>query len=169
MEHYFSCVKNNIPSLAFFCANKVTLDLYSKSREQERRTYNSQTRAAQCSFNNPRSWLPTPTIFTAMHFTEQRFIGLPGIINTSKFTEHLPHLPHLPVSEYHRDMSSLDQWEASPGLASCTNHRPPLLSADSGLVVSLSLLMTQFKFDHPRTRGQRTRVHSPKRRLCLLH
>ena len=56
--------------------------------------------------------------------------------------------------------------------ASCTNHRPPLLSADSGLVVSQSLLMTQFKFDHPHTRGQRTRVHSLKwidteRRLCL--
>ena len=46
--------------------------------------------------------------------------------------------------------------------ASCTNHRPPLLSADSGLVVSQSLLMTQFKFDHPHTRGQRTRVHSLK-------
>ena len=56
--------------------------------------------------------------------------------------------------------------------ASCTNHRPPLLSAESGLVVSQSLLMTQFKFDHPHTRGQRTRVHSLKwidteRRLCL--
>ena len=104
-------------------------------------------------------WLLAAPPTTTMHFTEQGFIGLPGIIITSKFTEHHPHLP---VSKHHRDMSSLDQWEASLGLASCTNHRPPLLSADSGLVVSQSLLMTQFKFDHPHTRGQRTRVHSLK-------
>ena len=57
---------------------------------------------------------------TTMHFTEQGFIGLPGIIITSKFTEHHPHLP---VSKHHRDMSSLDQWEASQ------LHQPPASAA----------------------------------------
>ena len=141
--------------------------IISKSWKMDEQKKN-QRRGLFGSESNLHCWLPLPTHnWTTMHFTEQGFIGLPGIIITSKFTEHYPHLP---VSKHHRDMSSLDQCNGRP--ASCTNHRPPLLSADSGLVVSQSLLMTQFKFDHPHTRGQRTRVHNLKwidteRRLCL--
>ena len=58
MEHYFSCVKNNIPSLAFFCAG---------NRKEGHTTHRRGLLSVRL-----RSWLPTPTIFTAMHFTLSR-------------------------------------------------------------------------------------------------